>query len=150
MAGNGRSASGYCASWISFSKYGRLSAGFAFRSRAEQTVPEADFVQLWDFGRAYEPTWIVYRSGRWKDCDNMKNHRGQALVEFVVVLPILIMLLFATIDFGLIIYNKSKLESKLKENSIWSCRERRFDSCSIYSCSSVYFIWITWILFILK
>ena len=43
------------------------------------------------------------------------NKKGQALVEFVVVLPILIMLLFATIDFGLIIYNKSKLESKLND-----------------------------------
>ena len=43
------------------------------------------------------------------------NKKGQALVEFVIVLPILIMLLFATIDFGLIIYNKSKLENKLND-----------------------------------
>ena len=43
------------------------------------------------------------------------DKKGQALVEFVVVLPILIMLLFATIDFGLIIYNKSKLENKLND-----------------------------------
>ena len=43
------------------------------------------------------------------------NKKGQALVEFVIVLPILIMILFATIDFGLIIYNKSKLESKLND-----------------------------------
>ena len=43
------------------------------------------------------------------------NKKGQALVEFVVILPILIMLLFATIDFGLIIYNKSKLENKLND-----------------------------------
>lgn len=43
------------------------------------------------------------------------NKKGQALVEFVVILPILIMLLFATIDFGLIIYNKNKLENKLND-----------------------------------
>lgn len=43
------------------------------------------------------------------------DKKGQALVEFVVVLPILIMLLFAAIDFGLIIYNKSKLENKLND-----------------------------------
>ena len=43
------------------------------------------------------------------------NKKGQALVEFVIVLPILIMILFATIDFGLIIYNKNKLESKLND-----------------------------------
>lgn len=43
------------------------------------------------------------------------NKKGQALVEFVIVLPILIMILFATIDFGIIIYNKSKLENKLND-----------------------------------
>lgn len=43
------------------------------------------------------------------------NKKGQALVEFVIVLPILIMILFATIDFGIIIYNKNKLESKLND-----------------------------------
>lgn len=43
------------------------------------------------------------------------NKKGQALVEFVIVLPVLIMILFATIDFGIIIYNKSKLESKLND-----------------------------------
>ena len=43
------------------------------------------------------------------------NKKGQALVEFVIVLPILIILLFATIDFGLIIHNKNKLESKLND-----------------------------------
>ena len=43
------------------------------------------------------------------------DKKGQALVEFVIILPILIMILFATIDFGLIIYNKSKLESKLND-----------------------------------
>ncbi len=43
------------------------------------------------------------------------KQKGQALVEFVIVLPVLIMILFATIDFGVIIYNKSKLESKLND-----------------------------------
>lgn len=43
------------------------------------------------------------------------NKKGQALVEFIIVLPILIMILFAAIDFGIIIYNKCKLESKLND-----------------------------------
>lgn len=43
------------------------------------------------------------------------NKKGQALVEFVIVVPIIIMMLFALIDFGLVFYNKNKLESKLND-----------------------------------
>ena len=43
------------------------------------------------------------------------NKKGQALVEFIIILPILLCILFAMIDFGLIIYNKSKLENKIND-----------------------------------
>lgn len=46
--------------------------------------------------------------------ENM-NKKGQALVEFVIILPILLCILFAMIDFGIIIYNKSRLESKIND-----------------------------------
>lgn len=39
------------------------------------------------------------------------NRKGQALVEFVLILPLFIMLLFAIIDFGNILNQKSKLEN---------------------------------------
>lgn len=45
-------------------------------------------------------------------CGNLKN-RGQALVEFIIILPILIMILMCIIDFGNIIYKKYNLESYL-------------------------------------
>lgn len=38
------------------------------------------------------------------------NRRGQALVEFVLILPILIFILFAIIDFGNIFSTKNSLE----------------------------------------
>lgn len=41
----------------------------------------------------------------------MKSNRGQALVEFVIILPITLILLFAIIDFGRVISVKSSLES---------------------------------------
>lgn len=41
----------------------------------------------------------------------MMNNRGQALIEFVLILPITLMLLFAIIDFGLIFSQKCKLEN---------------------------------------
>lgn len=41
----------------------------------------------------------------------MKNEKGQALIEFVIIIPILIMILFIIIDFGSIMYEKNKLEN---------------------------------------
>lgn len=43
----------------------------------------------------------------------MLDKKGQALIEFVLILPILIMLIFAVIDFGNIFVNKNELESTL-------------------------------------
>ena len=39
------------------------------------------------------------------------NKKGQAIVEFVIILPILILLIFSFVDFGRIIICKSHLES---------------------------------------
>ncbi|MEG2457898.1 MAG: TadE/TadG family type IV pilus assembly protein [Bacilli bacterium] len=40
-----------------------------------------------------------------------KNKKGQALVEFVIILPVLLILIFGLIDFGRIINTKSSLEN---------------------------------------
>lgn len=45
----------------------------------------------------------------------MKNQKGQALVEFVIILPITLMLIFCVIDFGRVISLKSDLEGKLSD-----------------------------------
>lgn len=39
------------------------------------------------------------------------NRKGQALVEFVLILPIFILILFAIIDFGTILSKKNELEN---------------------------------------
>lgn len=43
----------------------------------------------------------------------MRKNSGQALVEFVIILPILLLILMGIIDFGNIIYKKYNLESCL-------------------------------------
>lgn len=40
------------------------------------------------------------------------NSKGQALVEFVLILPVFILILFVVVDFGMIINKKSSLENK--------------------------------------
>lgn len=41
------------------------------------------------------------------------NKKGQALVEFVIILPIFIFMLLAIIDIGKVIYNQNRLESEM-------------------------------------
>lgn len=48
------------------------------------------------------------------ECGKMKN-KGQALVEFIIILPILLLLLLGIIDFGNIIYKKYTLENDLDQ-----------------------------------
>ena len=43
------------------------------------------------------------------ECDIMKNSKGQALVEFIIVLPILLLIIMAIIDFGHIFTKKYSL-----------------------------------------
>ena len=45
------------------------------------------------------------------------NKRGQALLEFVLILPVLLLLVFALIDFGRIIVCKNHLEGVMNEVS---------------------------------
>ena len=40
----------------------------------------------------------------------MKNKKGQALVEFVLILPVMLMIIFCMIDFGRVISLKSDLD----------------------------------------
>lgn len=40
------------------------------------------------------------------------NNKGQALVEFVLVLPVFLMILFVIVDFGVIFSSKAKLENE--------------------------------------
>ncbi len=41
------------------------------------------------------------------------NRKGQALVEFVIILPILLLILMSLIDIGRIMINKNRLEDTL-------------------------------------
>lgn len=43
----------------------------------------------------------------------MKDVKGQALVEFIIIAPIFIMMMMAVIDLGNIIYKKYQLENDL-------------------------------------
>lgn len=43
----------------------------------------------------------------------MKNNKGQALVEFILIIPIFMFILLAIIDIGNIIISKYKLENSL-------------------------------------
>ena len=43
----------------------------------------------------------------------MKNNKGQALVEFIIILPVFLLLIMSVIDFGNIISKKYSLENDI-------------------------------------
>lgn len=43
----------------------------------------------------------------------MKNNKGQALVEFIIILPIVLLLIISIVDFGNIILKNYSLENEL-------------------------------------
>lgn len=45
----------------------------------------------------------------------MLNKKGQALVEFIIILPISLLLIFCVVDFGRVIALKSDLENKASD-----------------------------------
>jgi len=47
--------------------------------------------------------------------DFMKSEKGQAMVEFALILPILLILILGIIDFGRVLYTKSALTSLSQE-----------------------------------
>lgn len=62
----------------------------------------------------------------------MKNKKGQALIEFVIIIPILIMILFIIIDFGTIMYEKNKLENTSTDISALYKEKKILDKDVIY------------------
>ena len=45
----------------------------------------------------------------------MINKKGQALVEFIIILPILLFIVLIVIDFGVILSNKNRMESMIND-----------------------------------
>lgn len=45
------------------------------------------------------------------------NKKGQALVEFIIILPILILILFAIIDYGMITYSRNRMDNIINDIS---------------------------------
>lgn len=46
----------------------------------------------------------------------MRKEKGQALIEFVLILPVFLLILFVVIDFGRLFYEKVELENRLEES----------------------------------
>jgi len=48
---------------------------------------------------------------------HLKTERGAAAVEFALVLPVLVLLLFGVIEFGLLMFNKAVLTNAAREGA---------------------------------
>ena len=52
-----------------------------------------------------------------KMLDTVKGQRGTAAVEFAIVLPVLVLLLFGTIEFGVLMYNQQVMTNASREGA---------------------------------
>ena len=61
------------------------------------------------------------------------TQKGQTLVEFVLILPVLLILLFGIIEFGLLLYNKQVITNASREGARYGIvsRSPRRDSTEI-------------------
>ncbi len=59
------------------------------------------------------------------------NERGQALVEFIIILPIFLILVLGVIDLGKILYNRTMLEGVM--NDVISMYEKGISTDEILS-----------------
>jgi hypothetical protein len=48
---------------------------------------------------------------------SLRNHRGASAVEFALVLPLLIVILFGIIEFGLLMYNQAVITNASREGA---------------------------------
>lgn len=54
----------------------------------------------------------------------IKNSKGQALVEFVLILPVLVLLLLGFMDIGLVFCKKSELENEITDViNVWERKD---------------------------
>jgi len=72
----------------------------------------------------------------------MKNVKGQALVEFIIIAPVFIMMMMAVIDLGNIIYKKYRLENDL-DYVVDLYRENKVAEINVYSNNNDFKINIT-------
>ena len=59
-----------------------------------------------------------------------QNNHGQALVEFVLLLPILVFIMFGIIDFGRVMYTKNYLEGKTSDALMYLENNYTYDEIS--------------------
>ena len=62
----------------------------------------------------------------------MKNKKGQALVEFIIIVPVLIMLIFCMVDFGKIFSTKSDLENYMSKVVAMKEDDKSIDDIKTY------------------
>ena len=59
------------------------------------------------------------------------NNKGQALVEFVLILPVFILILFVIVDFGMIINAKNSLENKSVDVTLLVKNDKTIEEISL-------------------
>lgn len=70
----------------------------------------------------------------------LKSHTGASVIEFAVILPLLILLIFGIIEFGMLLYNQQVITNASREGARAGivAQQPRLDSTSIDSVVQTY------------
>lgn len=72
----------------------------------------------------------------------MRNKKGQALVEFILIAPIFLIMIMSMIDIGNVIYKKYDLENEL-DYIVDLYRNNKLDEINYYSNNNEFIVNIT-------
>jgi hypothetical protein len=80
---------------------------------------------------------MMFISTRNSKTRKSKKRRGQALVEFALMLPLLMTLMAASIDFGYLLFNYVSLYNGLREASRFASVAGYSDTPQYYDCNAI-------------
>lgn len=73
---------------------------------------------------------------KWIQNSLFKKNDGVAAVEFAIVLPLLLLILFGIINFGVLLYDQAVITNAAREGARWASINAQIDQASGSPCSS--------------
>lgn len=73
---------------------------------------------------------------KWIKNSLIQNKDGGAAVEFAIILPILLLIVFGIINFGVLMYDQAVITNAAREGARWAAINAQVDQASGSACSS--------------
>jgi hypothetical protein len=82
------------------------------------------------------PSVEVYHLKKWIKNPLIQHKDGVAAVEFAIILPILLLIVFGIINFGVLMFDQAVITNAAREGARWAAINAQIDQVSGIPCSS--------------